>query len=101
MATSYSESINNAKVMADALKRNLGQVTKVDEAFVNEMNQDRMEAEQLNAEQEKIKADLKAKTAQLDKKMKQLKEKQDFAKKRIKVDIPQEQWKEYGIQDSK
>lgn len=96
MPVSYSKQITDSKVMADALKKNLGQVTKIDEAFVNELEQLKTEVETL-----KLKANLKAKTAQLDEKMKLLIEKHSFAKKRVKLDIPQTQWKEYGIQDSK
>lgn len=101
MPVSYSKQITDSKVMADALKKNLGQVTKIDEAFVNELEQLKTEVETLNTEQEELKANLKAKTAQLDEKMKLLIEKHSFAKKRVKLDIPQTQWKEYGIQDSK
>lgn len=36
MPVSYSKQITDSKVMADALRKNLGQVTKIDEAFVNE-----------------------------------------------------------------
>lgn len=101
MPVSYSKQITDSKVMADALRKNLGQVTKIDEAFVNEYEQLKAEVETLNTEQEEMKANLKAKTAKLDERMKLLKEKHAFAKKRVKLDIPPTQWKEYGIQDSK
>lgn len=101
MKRSYSVRITSAKVMIDALRSNEGQVTKIDTAFVNEMESLKNEAETLNSEQEKLKADLKAKTEALDAKLKALDEKYLFAKKRVKVDIPQAQWKEYGIDASK
>lgn len=101
MPVSYSKQITDTKVMTDALKKNLGQVTKIDEAFVNEMEELKTEVETLNTEQEELKAKLKAKTALFNEKMKLLIEKHSFAKKRVKLDIPQTQWKEYGIQDKK
>lgn len=101
MADSYSVKITNARVMADALKQNTGAVTKVDQAFVTEFEIIKDRAEALNTEQEKLKADLKAKSAELDAEMKSLTERYNFVKKRVKMDIPQAQWKEYGIGDSK
>ena len=83
MAKSYSTQIIDAKVMLDALKANKGKVTKVDDDFLTEMENLKTGAEKLNGEQEKLKADLKMKT------------------ERIKVDIPQGSWKEYGIDASK
>lgn len=101
MAVSYSKKITNARVMADALKKNVGAVTKIDQAFVEELQQLKESAEALNSEQEKLKADLKTKTAQLDAEIIKLTDRYNFAKKRVKLDVPQELWKEYGIEDSK
>ena len=94
MAKSYSTQIIDAKVMLDALKANKGKVTKIDDDFLTEM-------ENLKTEAEKLKADLKMKTDALNAKLKALDEKYTFAKKRIKVDVPQGSWKEYGIDASK
>lgn len=101
MAVSYTQKIADAKIMIDALKKNTGQVTKIDPAFISDMEALKTGIEQLNTEQEKLKADLKSKTEQLNTQLKSLTEKYNFAKKRVKMDIPQTQWKEYGIQDSK
>lgn len=101
MAKSYSTQITDAKVMLDALKVNKGKITKIDDDFITEMESIKAEAEKLNGEQEKLKADLRTKTDALSAKLKALDEKYSFAKKRIKVDIPQTNWKEYGIDASK
>lgn len=101
MNKSYSARITDVKVMIDALRANDGKVTKIDKAFIDEMETLRTETEKLNSEQEKLKADLKAKTEVLDAKIKALDEKYTFAKKRIKVDIPQTSWKEFGISVSR
>lgn len=101
MAVSYAQKLADAKIMVDALRKNTGQVTKIDPVFITDMELLKMEVETLNTEQEKLKADLKSKTEQLNSKVKSLTEKYNFAKKRVKMDIPQTQWKEYGILDSK
>ena len=51
--------------------------------------------------QEKLKADLKSKTAELEAKMKEIDAKMSEAKKIVKMDIPQSQWKEFGIYDKR
>ncbi|MTE24982.1 membrane-binding protein, partial [Microbacterium sp. ZXX196] len=55
----------------------------------------------LNSEQEKLKADLKTKTQALDAKLNELQKLYAQLKKRIKIDIEQSQWKEFGIEDKK
>ena len=54
--------------------------------------------ETLNSEQEKLKADLKTKTQELSKTITEIESKVSFIKKLIKIDIPQTQWKEFGIE---
>ena len=90
MPKSYAQQITDAKVMTDALRNNSGNVTKIDAGFISDLDRIREEVERLNSEQEKLKADLKTKT-----------QKYIFAKKRVKVDIPQAGWKEFGIDASK
>ena len=95
MPKPYAIRITATKVMIDALRRNDGKITKIDNTFVDEMEALRAEVEKLNGEQEKLKADLKAKTEAFVSKMKELDQKYAFAKKRIKV--PQVSWKEFGV----
>ena len=57
--------------------------------------------ETLNSEQEKLKADLKTKTQELSKTITEIESKVSFIKKLIKIDIPQTQWKEFGIEDKR
>ena len=97
MPKQYAIRITATKVMIDALRRNDGKITKIDNTFVDEMEALRAEVEKLNGEQEKLKADLKAKTEAFVSKMKELDQKYAFAKKRIKVDVPQVSWKEFGV----
>lgn len=99
---SYSESISQAKVMIDGLTGNLANLPKgMDEAFVNSLTDSRTQVVALNSEQEKLKADLKTKTAELDTEIANMMKLYSEAKKRVKMDIPQEQWKEFGISDKR
>ena len=54
-----------------------------------------------NTVQERLKADLKTQTAELDELMKELAKLYAEAKKRIKLDFPQERWKEFGFDDKR
>ncbi|MDO5104646.1 membrane-binding protein [Capnocytophaga sp.] len=100
-ALTYSKQITSVKLMVDGLRNHAGEVTKIDNEFINKLEALRTEVETLNSEQEKLKADLKAKTKALDDKMKELIESHSFARTRVKVDIPQENWKEFGISASR
>ena len=55
------------------------------------------ELDQLNAEQEELKAQLKGKTKALNDKMKEAKAKHSNVCKRIKLSTPKEDWKAFGI----
>lgn len=54
-----------------------------------------------NAEQEKLKALLKEKTAQIDATTDEMIKKYNLLKKYIKLSVPQELWREFGIEDKK
>jgi hypothetical protein len=55
------------------------------------------ELDQLNNEQEELKAQLKRKTKALNDKMKEAKTKHSNVCKRIKLSTPKEDWKAFGI----
>ena len=55
------------------------------------------ELDTLNSEQEDLKAQLKAKTDELNVKMKAAKAKKADLSKRVKIIAPQEQWIAFGI----
>ncbi len=54
-----------------------------------------------NAEQEKLKALLKEKTAQIDATTDEMIKIYTLLKKYIKLSVPQELWREFGIEDKK
>ena len=99
---SYPESIIQTKVMIDGLTGNKESLPKgLDEAFITRLSQAHTKAVVLNSEQEKLKSDLKTKTAQLDAEVATMMKLHAEAKKRVKLDIPQSQWKEFGIDDKR
>ncbi len=96
----YAESINAAEVMSAGLKNNAERVAKrgLDTAFTTDLNAGLQNAIKLNSEQEKLKADLKQKTAELDAQMSALSAKLSEARSTVKIEFPKEQWKEFGIE---
>ena len=103
MATkTYSEKVVSAKVMLDALKNNRENLPAgVTEEKINDLENLKLLTEKLNSEQEKVKAQLKQKTEELDDSLKKLSDIYSEMKKRVKIDVPKLLWKEYGINDKK
>ncbi len=100
---SYAEQISKAQVLISGLKGNADQIARrgLDEAFVIRMDSNRNDATALNDEQEKLKAALKMKTAELDAKLLELDLQAAEARKIVKMDFPQNQWKAFGIEDKR
>lgn len=57
------------------------------------------ELESLDAQQEKLKAELKTKTEELERTRKKFEKIYADTKKRVKLDVPKTQWLAYGIED--
>jgi hypothetical protein len=100
---SYAEDIKNAEVMSAGLTTNAAQTAKrgLDKVFITKMQTDLKKAISLNNEQEKLKADLKRKTAELEAQMSVLNASVKQARKLVKIDFPQAQWVEFGITTKK
>jgi len=100
---SYAEQISGAQVMVAGLRANAGQVSRrgLDDQFINKLDSDRLSAAALNDQQERLKAELKSKTAELDAMMAEMDKGVTEAKKIVKLDFPQEQWKQFGIEDKR
>jgi hypothetical protein len=60
-----------------------------------------LQAQQLDTEQETLKARLKEKTLEFDTRMAELIKQLSEARKVVKLEMPQESWKEFGITDKK
>jgi hypothetical protein len=98
-AKSYAEYIKDAEVMSSGLSNNVEQAATrgMNAEFTGKLKSNLSEAVQLNNEQEKLKADLKTKTAALDAVMKSMNAQVSKARKLVKIEFPQAQWKEFGI----
>ena len=98
----YSTNLVESQVMIDGLKgRNDKLPLGVKAEDITKLEELRKKMETLNSEQEKLKADLKTKTQELSKTITERESKVSFIKKLIKIEIPQTQWKEFGIEDKR
>lgn len=100
---SFAEQISSAQVMCSGMQNNAAVATgRGWTADKNEqLNTTRVEAATLNDEQEKLKAELAVKTAELNAKMNHLGSLMKEAKQVVKVGFQQAQWKEFGITDKR
>ena len=100
-----AEFISEARIMIDALNR-IGSASEnypmgLGRIFVDEFTQLREKVVTYTAEKEKLNVELTAKTMQLDDELKKMKKLYSEAKERVKQDVPQEQWEQFGIDDKK
>ena len=97
---SYAEQISNVQVMMAGLKANQEKLEKrgITGEFILSLGSTLNSAIDKNSEQEKLKADLKSATAALDYTLSQMSKMMSEATKLVKLEMPQEQWKEFGIQ---
>lgn len=95
----FSQWVSDFRTMASGITTRLASLTGVSIAaadatalttFANELDA-------LNAQQEELKAQLKAKTDELNVKMAEAREKHAALAKRIKIATPQEEWVAFGI----
>lgn len=100
---SYADNISNSQVMAAALKNNAEKVGRrgIDVEFITKLEADSQAAVVLNNEQEKLKAQAKLKTEELDEKLTSISSSLSEARKVVKMEFPQSQWIEFGITDKK
>lgn len=102
---SYADIISEVRIMIDALNR-VGNIPEdfpkgLGVTFIDELVASREKVVAYNTEKEKLEADLKAKSMQLDEEMKTMRKLYSEAKERIKLDVSQERWEEFGIDDKK
>ena len=96
----YAASVDSAQVMLAGIRRHASELSRrgIDAAFQTELEAKINTTIAENNEQEKRKADLKAQTVIVDKSVKGMNAMVAEAQKIVKMDIPKEQWKEFGIQ---
>ena len=99
----FAEIVNKSRLMIAGLRNNSPEVTKrgIDPSFVSQYESELQELERLDAEQERLKAELKLKTEETLAKRKQVENKLSEAKKVVKLSLPQAQWVEFGMEDKR
>ncbi|MGL4907951.1 MAG: hypothetical protein ACRC9X_02295 [Bacteroidales bacterium] len=95
----FADKMNAAQIMSAGLHNHVTEVAKMgwDEEQTTLFDEIRSAAIKFNDEQERIKAQLKLKTEELDSQIKQLDELYSRVVKIIKLAFPQKQWVEFGI----
>lgn len=78
-----------------------GDIRGVDEAHINELEQKLNMVNSTDSEQEALKAAQKTKTAELKNLVKELKTMHLHSTQLVKMSVPQEGWKEFGIDASR
>ncbi|HRQ40797.1 MAG TPA: hypothetical protein PLD25_23025 [Chloroflexota bacterium] len=100
MATkSFSQHVSDFRTMASGITTRLASLSGVGivAADATAMNTFADELDALNSQQEELKAQLKAKTDELNDKMKLAKAKNSDLTKRVKIAVPQEEWVAFGV----
>ena len=97
----FAEIVNKSRLMIAGLRNNTAEVNRrgIDASFITEY--ELQELEKLDAEQERLKAELKMKTEAALTKRKQVESKLSEAKKVVKLSLPQAQWVEFGMEDKR
>jgi hypothetical protein len=99
----FAEQINSAKLMVAALRQNLPALEKrgMTAEFIDLLESLLNSLSAQDVVQERQKADLRATTAAIDALLLQLHAQMSEANKVVKLEVPQPQWKEYGITDKR
>lgn len=100
---SYPEQMNKTKVMLAGLKTNQERMTKRGLAteFVNQLEQVYQQIMTIDNEQEALKAKLKVKTSEMTNRLEEMDKLYREAKKVVKLEMAQEAWREFGIEDQR
>ena len=103
MAKSFSQRMTDGQLLAAGIKAHAAALAGVSLGVEQAENIEKLSSDlcEINVRQEKLKADLKSCTAELAEKSKEFDSATLDAKKRVKLLIPQPQWKEFGILDVK
>jgi len=103
MSKIISEQIEKTHLLVNGLrsKQELVRNKGLDQEFVDKLNTDNELLSVYNSELDKLKAELKAKTIQTNRKLMEIKTRIREAKKVVKRDFIQPQWKDFGITDKR
>lgn len=102
---SLNDSLAFARLMAAGINdeqfANELQTVSLNEEYATNITNVAEDLSKLDTEQEKLKAELKACTARLEETHRHLDELLADSRKRVKIAIPQQNWKEFGIYTTK
>lgn len=103
MAKTFAQRLSDARLMVAGIRAHKDELAGVTlgEEQVAAMEAQFNKLRELDTQQEKLKAELKTCTAELDKQAKELDDALKDAKKRVKLTLPQSLWQEFGISDKK
>jgi hypothetical protein len=103
MSKVISEQIEKTQMLVNGLKGKVELVKDkgLDNEFIDKLNAENKLMSTYNEELDKLKAELKAKTIQTNRKILEIKTQVKEAKRVIKRDFMQHQWKEFGITDKR
>lgn len=99
---SYGDKISYAQVMVSAARQYLGQLARrgIDDSILGRCDELIRVATDTNNAQESLKGELRKTTAALDTVVSEMGAKLAEIKKMVKVEIPQPEWKKFGIADT-
>ena len=103
MSKVISEQIEKIQMLLTGLKSKVELVKNkgIDNEFLNKLDANNKQLAVYDEELDKLKADLKAKTIETNRKRLEIKAQVKDAKKIIKRDYLQPQWKDFGITDKR
>ncbi|MCP5047065.1 MAG: hypothetical protein GY940_07820 [bacterium] len=95
----YADRISDAEVMLAGLIAKLALVSTrgMNQEFIDNFKLVQGDAVKLNNQQEDLKSQLNAKTDELEAKMKELQKLYSESSKVVKLAVPQNKWKSFGI----
>jgi uncharacterized linocin/CFP29 family protein len=99
----HLDQIEKTQQLLNGLKKNLSLLKDkgLDENFIKQLETDNNQAIILEEENEKLKAEVKIKTARVNKKIDEIKSQVKTAKTVIKENFVQERWINFGINDKR
>lgn len=102
MAKSFATKNNDTRLMIEGLKANKEAVARmgIDDEFINKLETQNNAVKKADVAQEKAKADLDTATKAVKDADKERTKSYNFARKVVKLALPEDRWKEFGI-DSK
>ena len=103
MGRTFSDKMNDTKLLVLGMQQNIEQLGDIGITAekVSALEELQKKVAELNSKQESLKKQLKECTAELTEASKDLSTKQSDFRKRIKIIIPQENWKDFGIDSKK